>query len=197
MNNNVLSEEERLVFEMIMGEEESEKIENKEDQSGTPDNITLDQVMEQQPEPTEPKLILIEETDVTVSSSYTPTAEDAIGNRIELPLEITGGLQSFVMKSDSQDFYLSLQIDDFNIIDGDFSSIEDDSTELSHISAFTSNGQNIVSADNYPIHNRFGIDISTKTNSEINIDIIRAEIIEGGRGFGGEGPEVTELLEGI
>lgn len=165
---NSLTEEERLMIDMIIAEEQAdvEEVSNKESEI----------LAEVERADDKEQLLLIENTNIELSSTYTPSSETAEGQKRSLPFTGTGDLKNFVLRADSNEFSISVQVDEHNVVDSTFDELENLSAELAQISAYEADNQYIINISDYPIRDRFNIEIVPDGN--VTFSLIRVEIVE-------------------
>lgn len=194
-----LDDDIKFTLDLIAAEErqEFEAIDN---------DTTLDTQEQNKPQtfnelPKEPEtgLILIERRDITIQNQFTLSGTDVNGNSVNMPISGKGVLDTFVVKSNNSNFEVRIEIDEFDVINDDFTTLQSLTTELSHVGAFTSNGDSIVSASDYPFNERINIIITPLPETEITLSVARAELIMGAVSDveNGLDPETAELLEGL
>lgn len=140
--------------------------------------------------------LIIDRRDITLDNSFRLKGEDTEGNVVEMPIEGDGVLDSFVIKSPSTNFSVSVEIDSFDALDREtFDSISNISTALSHIGAFSESGTHTVTVSSYPFNER--LNLAVHPQQEITFTIIRAEVILGGKTGSVEGvdPELASLIQ--
>lgn len=178
--------EDELILELIIQEErkrttdtvQTEQSQKKEDATDEreSDYITYEQVE------TEPDdLTFIEERNVNLKTGVwnTPESEDDLGDFSNLPLELDGKIENFLVVADKPDFSIRVEVDDHDILDDEYSFIESISNELSKVSAYKSTDNTyVVSVMDYDFSNRFNALI--KPNAEnVTFEVIRVEIERG------------------
>lgn len=201
--SNKLDDDIKFALDLIAAEEQDiqNTFSNKNNKINKSDNIKNQSnkplVFNESTDEEKSGLILIEQRNFTIKNSFTLQGKDANGKSISMPISGEGVLDTFVVKSDNNSFKVRIEIDEFNVIDDDFSTLQNLTTELSHIGAYTSNGNNIVSASNYPFDERINIIITPLPGAEITLSVARAELMMGGifNIEDGLDPETARLLE--
>lgn len=142
-------------------------------------------------------LILIQQRDFTISNQFTMSGEDELGDPVSMPITGEGFLDTFVIRTNNENFKVKTEIDDYNITDDEFNTLKNITTELSHIGAYTDNGTHVVAVSDYSFNERINIVISALPSFEIDVNLARVEIFMG-RDVDNENgldPEKAELLE--
>lgn len=163
-------------------------------------NLIAAEEQSNRPETREPddeklQLYLIEQENITRSSTFVPSSLDEDDNLRDLPIEQPGVLDSLIVISNSADFGFRLEIDSDNVIDKSFSDILSISRELSHIGAYSDSGKHYISVGEYPFNERLFVRVTPR--SEILFDLVRVEALINGdlddAGIGAD-PEVIDAL---
>ena len=144
------------------------------------------------------RVIILQEQDFEINSTYRVQGQDDQDNVYETPFKFEGFLDTFVFKSDSNNFRATVEIDEFDVLDRqEFTNIQDISIELSHVGAFESNGSYVLSVSSYPFSRRLHIEIEPLET--ITVELIRTELFRGGRAPPGAelDPELGDLVKDI
>jgi len=124
------------------------------------------------------EIIFIEERDVTLQTGVwnKPAADDTLSDLQNVPIEVSGHLDDFLVVADSTEYSVKVEVDDHNIVDDTFNFLRSYSDELSKISAYdTLDDDFVVAVGDYEFDERFNVEI--KPNSEdVTFTIIRVEI---------------------
>lgn len=154
---------------------------------------------QQEPEDEGSKLFFIERENFTIDRPFTPVFEDEEGEIRQLPLSDSGVLDSLVVIGDSSNYRMTLEVDEFNVVDDKtFSELQSISIELSHVGAFTNDGKSIISVSSYPFQEHLNMELEP-TGEEVDFTLVRLEVITGEGDVdvtpGGVSPEVSNLLD--
>lgn len=120
----------------------------------------------------------IEERNVTLESGVwnKPASEDILDDIQDMPIQDSGILENFLVVSEGSEFELTVEIDDYDIIQDTFSYIKKYSNELTKLSAYKSiDNEFIVNVSDYQFDNRLNVKIKPLKDS-INFKLIRVEI---------------------
>ena len=144
------------------------------------------------------KVIILQEQDFTIDSTYRVQGQDDQDNVYESPFRFEGFLDTFVFKSNSNNFNATVEVDEFDVLNRQaFTDIQDISIELSHVGAFESNGSYVLSVSSYPFSERLYIQIEPLET--ITVELVRTEIFRGVRSPPGAelDPELGDLVGDI
>jgi len=114
------------------------------------------------------ELVFSQDTERIESRSFRP--------HDDLPLRASGEIDNILMKSQSKDFRIYVEVDDAKVVDSaSYTELETVSNELSNISAYQrSDGSYVVNISDYPFSN--DIDVSIAPQSQMTFDLVRTEI---------------------
>lgn len=119
----------------------------------------------------------IEMRDVTKSSVFSPrsTASATDTSTVQDDFPITGGgrLDNLLVISNSDQFDINVAVDDRDVVDDSFSTLNSISNELENVSAYSRSNQHIVVVSSYPFNEAIHADI--RPRGEINFPRVRAE----------------------
>lgn len=115
---------------------------------------------------------LVEERGVSYHTTHTPE-DDTDGE--DLPFNFEGQLNSLVVIADSDDFGVTVRVDDSEVVSDDYSQLSKYSDDLPNLSAYERNGQYIVVVTEYPFREVFSCTVDP--HSEVHFEKIRVEAV--------------------
>lgn len=203
--NNDLDDDVRFALDIIAAEEREQFTSNQmqkdipEQLNNEENNTNKPALLEEQNHMNKNGLILIQQKDITINNQFTLQGTDELGNSISMPITGKGILDTFVMRASNKNFIVRVEIDKYNVVDDTFDNLQTITTELSHVGAFSTNSDFVVSVSSYPFEERINITIIALSGFNIDVSIARAELLMGDdfNLNNGLDPETAELLEGI
>jgi len=165
-----VSEEEFVLSLILEGERNARQVtDSTEQSSGSEESVETVEARDE--------LFLINEKNVTRSSYFTPQGTDAEDDSVDLPVEGEGRLDNLIIIASSQNFSVTVRVDDNKPIDDTFSYVQAVSAELTHASAYSDGNEFIFHVSNYPFNEYFNTTIVP--HEEIEFSLIRIEVIKG------------------
>lgn len=130
----------------------------------------------------EGELVFIRNENVEISNSTRPFAdnkfyEGKIPNKANLPIKGKGQLNSAVIASDSRGYSIIVEVDNNNVLDDSWQSLDAVSEDIKDISAYEDKdrGDFVVVIENYRFEEWFDIKIIPEVG-ELQIDDFRIEL---------------------
>lgn len=122
-------------------------------------------------------LFFLDSRDVTKQVAFTPKSQESANgtDKLDLPIHGKGKLDTFLVVSSSRDFSVNVTVDNSEVVDDDFDTLSTFQSDLTHVSAYQSSENFIVSVSGYPF--KEFLDIRIIPTEETVFDIVRVEAI--------------------
>lgn len=126
-------------------------------------------------------LLFTHQEDLTRSGQFTPEPttdrhEGEITTRDQFPIRGKGRIENIVIITFGESFNVRLEVDDDNVLNNDFRTIEKLSDELVNVSAYAKqNSDRVLSIQDYTFEEYLNITIFPK--GELTVELARAEVI--------------------
>lgn len=117
------------------------------------------------------KVFLIEQTNITARSQFTPKAGSDDQDR--LPIHGLGRLDNLVIISNSNLYDVNVAVDDRDVVDDSYDTLNTISNELEHVSAYSRNNSFVVVVTDYPFEE--GLHIRIRPRERMTFSRVRVE----------------------
>lgn len=162
------NEEKELKIETNV-EEENANEETEIDEMNETNEIT--QKVEIDEDKEDERIFFIEQKDITKTTQFSPRPSDTHQDR--LPIRGEGKLNNFLIVSESDNYDVTVYVDDRYVVDDSFTYLKSMSNELDHVSAYSSDGKHVVNVSKYPFVDELDMDI--RAREQIKFDLVRVE----------------------
>lgn len=136
--------------------------------------------IEQPPDEPERELALVDLRDERLRGgvNFGPRIETQLGRDVGFPIYGEGRVKNLVVVSPTENFSVFVTVDDNDVVNDDFSTLEIFSNEIESVSAYnTVSGESVVTVTDYVFNEYLNFEI--RPSGDVTFDIIRAEVIIG------------------
>lgn len=136
--------------------------------------------IEEAPDEPERELALVDLRDERLRKgvNFAPRIKTQLDRDVGFPIDAEGQIKNLVVVAPSDDFKIYVTVDDNDVVEDSFSTLEIFSNELESVSAYTTGaGERVVTVTDY-VFNEY-VNFEVRPLVEMTFDIIRAEVIIG------------------